>query len=250
MATDIIHTEPVGKELGDDLFVGDEIDETDVFALDDVVKAPTDDLRHRRLVAHDLRHIEQCCLQGRCATRHQRCRGMSEKRIGLTKDEFYGRSGFTECTRLLRISREIRLIIAPIYRRRSGDDHLIVRPRVFLKHIFPSPGWGRGRGGALKCTSEHRRQVVFDLLLPTAGKQRDDGLGGIEAIASAEFFLRLVVIGEKGTNLLRCRVADIMDGEMMLLLIERHLERKDGEHLRDIALDPFDAPLFPRPYLR
>ena len=59
-----------------------------------------------------------------------------------------------------------------------------------------------------------------------------------------------MVTGQERADLFRRGVAHIMNGEMMFLLIKRHLERQDGEHLVDIALDRLDAPLFPGPYLR
>ena len=41
-----------------------------------------------------------------------------------------------------------------------------------------------------------------------------------------------------------------MDGVVVLLLKERHLERQYGEHLVNVALDVLYAPLLPGPYLR
>ena len=51
-------------------------------------------------------------------------------------------------------------------------------------------------------------------------------------------------------NLFYRWVTYVMNGIMMFLLIERDLERKDGKHLVNISLNPFDAPFFPCPYLR
>ena len=45
-------------------------------------------------------------------------------------------------------------------------------------------------------------------------------------------------------------IAHIVNGILMFLLIERHLERQYGEHLAHITFDAFNTPLLPGPYLR
>ena len=59
-----------------------------------------------------------------------------------------------------------------------------------------------------------------------------------------------LLLSKKLTDLVCGRVADVVDGIMVFLLEELHLERQDREELVDIALDVFNAILLPRPDLR
>ena len=95
---------------------------------------------------------------------------------------------------------------------------------------------------------DHGREVVLDLLLATACEQGDDGLFG-EGVAREESFAALRVVAAKLHDFLGCRIADIVDG-ILVLLIERHLEGEDGEEFLDVTANGLDAPLLPGPYLR
>ena len=101
----------------------------------------------------------------------------------------------------------------------------------------------------MACRLEHGRQVVLDFLPPASCKDGDDGLGR-QTVPLAEFVLCLRIDMAEVVYLFGCRVADIIYSVMVLLLIERHFERQDGEHLFYIPLDGLDAPLLPCPYLR
>ena len=68
-------------------------------------------------------------------------------------------------------------------------------------------------------------------------------------MTGAEILARLGVGCPEVAHLVGSGVAHIVDGVMMALLKERHLEGEDGEELGNIALDVADAPLLPRPYL-
>ena len=94
----------------------------------------------------------------------------------------------------------------------------------------------------------HGGQIVFYLLLSAARKQGYDGLLR-QVVAIEEVGGRLMKLRLEVAHLLCCRVANIVYLVVMLTLIERYFERKDGEHLINISFNGLNAPLFPCPYL-
>ena len=103
-------------------------------------------------------------------------------------------------------------------------------------------------GEALR-SSNHLWQCARYLLLSTACEQRYDGTL-IEPMLTAEGGIVHVVCSLELSYLLRSRVAYVMDGVVVLLFEERHLERQNREKLVDVALNLLDAILLPCPYLR
>lgn len=226
LPADVGHGEAVGQQLLHDLAVGDEIDQRDVLAPDDVIEGEADEMGHGGLVAHHLRHAEEGGLQRRRAARHHRRHGMGQKGVGVVVHFFH------------RLAGNEPLVVGIVDRRCAGQHELIVECR--------REGVGDQRGGGL----DHRGQVVLDLLTARAGQQGNDRTVGIELPAAAEVGARLMIAGTEGVHLLDGGIADIVDLVMMLVLVERHLEGQDGEQLADIAADAADAPLLPCPDLR
>ena len=95
----------------------------------------------------------------------------------------------------------------------------------------------------------HGGQVVFYLLLPAACQERNNRPVGFQSVPGTEVLIAFAVVFLKLRHLLHRGIAHVMDGVFMLILIERHLERQDGEHLPHVSLDGFHAPFFPSPYL-
>ena len=60
---DVIYSEPIGQQLLDDFTIGNEIDQRDIFHLDDMIESETDEMRNGRLITHHLGNIQQCRLE-------------------------------------------------------------------------------------------------------------------------------------------------------------------------------------------
>ena len=100
--------------------------------------------------------------------------------------------------------------------------------------------------------SEHRRQIVFDLLFAGACEQGNNGfiipipsLNGVGLFISPFSFLPSIFL-----YFIFRGIAHIVDGIMVFLLEEGHLERQDREEFIHITTDLFDAVLLPCPYFR
>lgn len=160
---DVVEGETVGEEFGNHLTVGNEIDERDETALDDMVEAPAEETGQRCLVAHHLRDVEEGRLEGCRAACDESGGGMGEERISAVhdyRDEVRG------------MKRRHLINIYMLWDGWcSGDDEL-VSVVVLALHLT---GY-----------AEHHRQVVVDLLHATAGEEGDDGLPGIETVLAAE----------------------------------------------------------------
>ena len=171
----------------------------------------------RRIVTHHLRHAEHTGLQRRRTTGDKGCRGLCQKRVSLVHHQPHVRTF------------QKRLIIRPLYRGCPRQYYVIL-------------------AGQITRGLNHRRQVVLNFLLTRTGEQGYNiSLSSLLSPLSSKIS---PLSSKKLPHLLCRRVADIMDGEMVFLFKEVHLERQDGEEFVDIALDVLDAVLLPRPYLR
>ena len=214
---DVADGEGVGKEFFNHRFVSYEIDERDVSALDDMIESPAVDAWQDGLVAYDLRHAEQGGLERGGAACHYGCRGMVEKGVGLTLDISH------------RCACEIFLIEREVYRRGTSYDKL-------------APGEVSRR-------LKHSRQIVGNLMTAAAGKEGDDGFGGVETVADTEVGERDVIARLEGTDFFCRRVAYVMHRIVVAVFEEGLFKRQDAQHLLYITLEILDAPLFPCPYL-
>ena len=175
-------------------------------------------LRHRCFIAYHLRHIEESRLQRCRAARHESRLAICQERISLVFHQFDRRT------------HNKLLVILILYGRSTSQHHLIVLKS--LRHLY------------------HRRQIVFDFLQTTTSQQGDDWLMNVKIILLAELSIALMISSSKLIYFLGSRITHIVDRIVMLLLIERHFERQDREHLGDVSLDAPDAPLLPSPNLR
>ena len=88
--------------------------------------------------------------------------------------------------------------------------------------------------------AQHRGQIVENFLPPRTRKQ----------CHRAPVGLWLSVLGAKGSHLIDRGIAHVGYGVMVLLFKEIYFKRQNREQAVYVAPDVFDAPLFPRPYLR
>ena len=141
---DVLNGEAVGKKFLNDLAVGNEIDERDVFALDEKFEGEADKSRHGRFVAHDLRHVEKGGFEGGSSACDKGCGGLCEQRIGLV---------FHQCNGFSFDERGIEIVVDG--RSTSHNELIFIRKRF---------------GGL-----NHRRKIVLDFLSAAAGEESDDG---------------------------------------------------------------------------
>ena len=169
------------------------------------------------LVAHHLGHVEECCLQSSRTTRHQSSRRMRQERICFVAHQLH------------RLPLDKTFIVFVVYRRGPSQHHLVVLETF--------------------CRLYHRRQIVLDFLQSATSQQSQYRAMAVQVVLPAELSKSLRISSPEFPHLLSRRIAHIMDGIMMLLLIEGHLERQDGEHLGNVALDASDTPFLPGPNL-
>lgn len=79
-----------GNELGDSLGVGDEVDERDPAALEEVRLGPEGEASARHLVAHHLRDVEDGGFEGCRAAGDEGCAGRAENVVGAASDNSGG----------------------------------------------------------------------------------------------------------------------------------------------------------------
>ena len=177
----------------------------------------SDETGQRSLVAHHLRHAEERRLE-RGRTAGDECRrGLGEHGEGLSLHQTHLSDALDA------------LIVGALDRGGTGQHKLVFGEAVH--HL------------------QHGGQIVFDFLSAAAGKQCHDGPPR-QVMPLCERLRSLMIAIEEGHHLIGGGVAHIMDGIMVLLLKETHLERQDGEQMVYIALDVLDAVLLPRPNLR
>ena len=73
-ATNVGNAKAVGQQFLHDFAVGNEVNERDVTALDEMGVNPPHKMGHRRFVAHHLGHVEECGLEGGSAAGYKGCR--------------------------------------------------------------------------------------------------------------------------------------------------------------------------------
>ena len=147
MAVEVLLCEAVGYQFGDDLVAGNEIDQRDVFHLDEHFSQHAEETRQGSGIAHHLGHAEESGLEGGRAAGDKGGVGVTEQLVGMTLGEHVDL--VTTCQRLVVVMGDAWC---------SGNDDLIVCGQTV------------GDG-------EHRREVVFDFLLAAATEHSDDGLG-------------------------------------------------------------------------
>ena len=221
--------EGVCQKFGDNLTVGNEVDKRDVGHLDEITAHDAGNLGKREFVADHLRNQEQGRLEGGGATGDESSVGLCQQGIGLIIDHLYP-------TPL-----DEGVIVVGINARGSGEDDTIVL------HV--------GFHGLNHCG-----EVVLDLLTAGAGKEGNDlRRHGDTVVRRCEITICLMGIlvppyprtsaPPKLPHFIRRGITHIMNGIVMLLLEEIHLEGQDGEELVNIATDVLDAVLLPSPDL-
>ena len=166
-------------------------------------------LRDRCLITNYLRNTEHGSLQGCRATGHQCRRRLGKQLVGLVDHK-------TDSTVLQEL-----LVVSGLDARSTSQYDIVISCQMTGSRY-------------------HRRQIIFYLLFPGPRKQSDDWSLCVPCTPGILHIL---------PDFLCCWITDIMDGIMMFLLVEVHLERQDGEHLIHIPLDILDTVFLPCPYL-
>ena len=210
--TNVIDAERLGHQFLHHFAVSNQIHQRHVFHTEHVAFQKTDELRQWRLVAHHLRHAEHTCLEGCRAASYQCGCGLCQQGERRVRNETHT------------AAHQELLVILVLYRRSSGQHQVVLIRKV-------------PRG------FHHRWQVIFNLLFSRPRQQCNNRL-----LTSSVFLLPSSI--QKFPHLVRCRIAYIMDGIVVLPFEELHLERQYREQLVHVALDVLDAILLPRPNLR
>ena len=79
----------VSYEFGHNGLVCNEIDQRDESAVEKVGLNGANERSAFQMVAHHLWHSEECCFEGGRSTRHQRCIGVFQQRIGRRRHEIH-----------------------------------------------------------------------------------------------------------------------------------------------------------------
>jgi hypothetical protein len=90
---------------------------------------------------------------------------------------------------------------------------------------------------------EHRRKVAFNLLVSAAGKEEN-------LLRVLRGWYRVFCRSTELPDFIGGGVAYVVNGVVVLLFIEGHFKREDGEQFVHAVLDGLDTVLLPCPYLR
>lgn len=185
MVAEVIDVHLVGDEFGNDFFACHEIDERDVGYLQHQTAKEADEASCFGVIAYDLWHSEEGCLEGCCSAGDEGCCAVLQKAVGLVADDAYIEPG--GCL-------GVELVAEP----RCGGKHELV--------VF-------GKGFCGFC---HAPEVVADFLFSASCKQGDDGF-------ACECCFGVCVFAE-GCHFVDGWVAYVVDGIMVFVFVEIDFE--------------------------